>query len=48
MLKEAVATEKAKGGFDDLSSEPVVLYSPQGSYPQRSELCSIRGPWIPL
>ena len=28
MLKEAVATEKAKGGFDDLSSEPVVPYSP--------------------
>ena len=28
MLKEAVAEEKAKGGFDDLLSEPSVTYRP--------------------
>ena len=28
MLKEAVAEEKSKGGFDDFSSEPLVTYRP--------------------
>ena len=28
MLKEAVAEEKAKGGFDDFLSEPSVTYRP--------------------
>ena len=31
MLKEAVAEEKAKGGFDGCLSEPSVTYDPQRS-----------------
>ena len=36
MLKEAVATEKAKGGFDDIS-EPMVVCSPRRSRPEPLE-----------
>ena len=31
MLREAVAAEMAKGGFDDVFSEPLVVYSPRES-----------------
>jgi len=30
-LNQAVAAEKAEGGFDNLSSEPLVTYSPRRS-----------------
>jgi hypothetical protein len=33
MLEEAVAEEKAKNGFDDFFSEPLVMHNPQVSYP---------------
>ena len=33
MLKEAVADEKAKGGFEGFRSEPVVVYHPQRYFP---------------
>ena len=31
MLREAVAAEMAKGGFDDVFSEPLVVYAIRGS-----------------
>lgn len=37
--KDAVATEKAKGGVDNLSSEPTVVYSPRASRPEFLERC---------
>ena len=49
MLKQAVAAEKAKGGFDNIFPEPLMVYSPRGSRQEWFEsLKGICGPWIPL
>lgn len=37
LLEEAIATEKAKRGFDDIFPEPLVIYNPRGSASQRPE-----------
>jgi len=37
MLKRVVANEKARGGFSDSFSEPLVIYRPRGSRPDTSE-----------
>jgi len=49
-LKQAVAAERAKGGFGELFPEPLVIPSPRGSCPDRSEgVCTGSPiPWVPL
>ena len=46
VLKEAVAVEKAKGMFDDFSSEPVVTYRPR-AIPTPSKSLHSPGVYIP-
>ena len=50
MLKEAVAAEKASGGFDDFFPEPEVVYSPRASRPEDAERALGRHPhyWTSL
>ena len=49
ILKQAVAAEKAKRGFDGIFPEPLVVYSPRGSRQRFMEsMESTLGPWIPL
>jgi hypothetical protein len=49
VLKRAVAAEKAKGGFDGVFPEPLVVYSPRGSrQDSRENWAGSPGPWIPL
>ena len=37
ILKEAMAAEKARGGFDDFFSESKMVYSPRASRPEIAE-----------
>jgi len=50
LLKQAVAAEKAKGGFDELFPEPLAIPSPRGSRPDPPD--SFRDgspiPWVSL
>ena len=50
VLKYAVAAEKAKGGFDSFSSEPMVIFNPRASRPEFIEKAFACGPhyWAPL
>lgn len=50
VLKDAVAEERAKGGFNNLSSEPTVVYSPRASHSEFSEghLAPSLHYWAPL
>ena len=51
MLREAVAAEMVKGGFDDIFSEPLVVYSPREScYNPREVNYTVDYPitWTPL
>jgi len=47
-LKQAVAAEKEKRRFDDTFLEPLVTYSPRGSFHQWPESRIACNPWIPL
>jgi len=47
MLEEAVAEEKAKRGFDNLLSEPLVVYDPQRTNRWLDGYSGGRGVWIP-
>ena len=38
VLKNAVAAEKARGGFDEFFSEPMVVYSPRALGPEMLEV----------
>jgi hypothetical protein len=49
MLKQGIAAEKAKRGFDSIFPEPPVIYSPRGSGQDWYESWGgTHGPWIPL
>ena len=49
LLKRAVAAEKAKGGFNGVFPEPLVVYSPRGSRQDPIESwAGTSGPWVSL
>jgi len=50
LLKQAVAAERTKGGFDEHFSEPLVVPSLRGSRPDLSQdsYASTPIPWVPL
>ena len=49
VLKQAVAAEKVKRGFDGTFLEPLVIHSPRGScFQQMVCYAPFYEPWIPL
>jgi len=50
VLKCAVAAEKAKGGFDSFSSDPMVIFNPRASSYEFIEMAFAYrpSPWVPL
>jgi hypothetical protein len=47
-LRQATTAEKAKGGFDSMFPEPLVVYSPRGSRQELTECGADPSPWVPL